>query len=156
MKVLLAVDESECSNMAFQSVLERSWPQNTRFEVMSVFQPLALTCVGWNAAYMPVTMIDSERELLKQRRKYVREKAEQLEKAFGKENVSYCIREGSDWPAIVERANEWEADLIVVGSHGRTGLSRLFLGSTAEAVAGHAGCSVEIVKGHQPFQSNIS
>lgn len=156
MKVLLAVDQSECSDMAVQSVLKRNWPQDTQFEVMSVFEPLAMTCVGWNAAYMPVAMIDAERELLNHRKEYVHEKEEELEKVFGKEKVSCCIREGAVWPVIIDRANEWGADLIVVGSHGRSGLSKFFLGSTAEAVAGHAECSVEIVKGHQPFESSLS
>jgi len=38
------------------------------------------------------------------------------------------------------------ADLIVLGSHGRTGMTRLFMGSVSEAVARHAGCSVQIVR----------
>ncbi|MBX3137503.1 universal stress protein [Candidatus Obscuribacterales bacterium] len=156
MKVMLAVDQSDCSNMAVESVLKRKWPQDTKFEVMSVFEPLAMTCVGWNAAYMPVTMIDTEQELLKLRKEFVHEKVQELEKVFGKENVTCCIREGAVWPGIIERANEWGADLIVVGSHGRSGISKFFLGSTAEAIAGHAGCSVEIVKGHQPFESSIA
>ncbi len=43
---------------------------------------------------------------------------------------------------IVEAADEIRASLVVVGTHGRTGLSRLALGSVAEYVMGHAGCSV--------------
>ena len=41
-------------------------------------------------------------------------------------------------------------DLIVVGSHGRTGITRLLLGSVAEAVVGHAHCSIEVVRRRQP------
>ena len=48
--------------------------------------------------------------------------------------------------AIVEAATVWPADLIVIGSHGRTGLDRFLLGSVAESVMRHAPCSVEIVK----------
>ena len=48
--------------------------------------------------------------------------------------------------AIVEAAREWPADLIVLGSHGRRGLDRLFLGSVAESVVRHAPCSVSIVR----------
>jgi nucleotide-binding universal stress UspA family protein len=47
---------------------------------------------------------------------------------------------------ILEEAHKWGADLIVVGSHGRHGLSRFLLGSVSEAVASHASCSVEIVR----------
>jgi nucleotide-binding universal stress UspA family protein len=47
---------------------------------------------------------------------------------------------------IIECAVAWNADLIVMGSHGRRGLDRLLLGSVAEAVMRHASCSVEIVR----------
>jgi hypothetical protein len=47
---------------------------------------------------------------------------------------------------IVDRAEHWGADLIVVGSHGYRGFKRLLLGSVSQAVASHAQCSVEIVR----------
>jgi nucleotide-binding universal stress UspA family protein len=47
---------------------------------------------------------------------------------------------------ILSEAAEWNADLIVVGSHGRRGVNRLLLGSVSEAVALHAQCSVAIVR----------
>lgn len=43
-------------------------------------------------------------------------------------------------------AKEWGADLIVVGSHGLRGITRLLIGSVAEAVAMHAHCSVEVIR----------
>jgi nucleotide-binding universal stress UspA family protein len=48
---------------------------------------------------------------------------------------------------ILEEAHKWGADLIVLGSHGRRGISRFLLGSVSEAVASHAHCSVEIIRG---------
>ena len=47
---------------------------------------------------------------------------------------------------ILDTAEDWQADLIAVGSHGRTGLDRLLMGSVSEAVAVHAHCSVEVVR----------
>lgn len=47
---------------------------------------------------------------------------------------------------IVKTANEWPADLIVIGSHGRQGIERVLLGSVAEAVGRHAHCSVLVVR----------
>ncbi len=41
------------------------------------------------------------------------------------------LREGTPWKEIVESAGEWSADIIVVGTHGRTGVGRLVFGSTA-------------------------
>lgn len=48
---------------------------------------------------------------------------------------------------IVKAANEWPADLIVIGSHGRGGVERLLLGSVAESVTRHAPCPVLVVRG---------
>ena len=48
--------------------------------------------------------------------------------------------------AIVNLAKEQKASVIVVGSHGRTGLKRLLMGSVTENVIGHAPCPVLVVK----------
>jgi nucleotide-binding universal stress UspA family protein len=47
---------------------------------------------------------------------------------------------------IIEHATAWNADLIVLGSHGRRGVDRWLIGSVAEAVMRHASCSVQIVR----------
>jgi nucleotide-binding universal stress UspA family protein len=47
---------------------------------------------------------------------------------------------------ILEEAERWDADLIMMGSHGRHGIPRLLIGSVSEAVALHAECSVEVVR----------
>ena len=48
--------------------------------------------------------------------------------------------------AILQAASEWGADLIVIGSHGRDGLTRALLGSVAEGVMRQAPCPVLVVK----------
>ena len=55
------------------------------------------------------------------------------------------LRNGDPRQVIVDYAKECRADLIVVGSHGKTGLDRM-LGSVSDSVARHASCSVEIVR----------
>lgn len=55
------------------------------------------------------------------------------------------ISSGRPYDVIVETAREKNADLIVVGSHGRTGLGRLLMGSVTERVIGHADCAVLVV-----------
>ena len=55
------------------------------------------------------------------------------------------LRQGTPWKEIVQSAREWPADLIVIGTHGRSGVTRLLFGSTAEGVARHAGRPVLIV-----------
>jgi nucleotide-binding universal stress UspA family protein len=53
---------------------------------------------------------------------------------------------GSPRPVILDEAEDWGADLIVVGSHGYSAWKRLVLGSVSQAVVSHAKCSVEVVR----------
>lgn len=61
-------------------------------------------------------------------------------------SVTTSVIVGDARNVILDVAGEWKADLIILGSHGRTGLGRFFLGSVSEAVARHALCSVQIVR----------
>jgi len=61
-------------------------------------------------------------------------------------SIESRVREGDPRREIVDEAKDWGADLIVVGSHGRTGMQRWLLGSVAEHVVRHAPCSVEVVR----------
>lgn len=60
--------------------------------------------------------------------------------------VLQFIRQGRPGQEIVRAAQDWPADLIVIGSHGRRGLSRAVLGSVAEEVMRNATCPVLVVR----------
>lgn len=60
--------------------------------------------------------------------------------------VTGILREGRPKDAILDEAEHWGAELIVVGSHGYGAIRRLFLGSVSLALAANAPCSVEIVR----------
>jgi universal stress protein A len=57
---------------------------------------------------------------------------------------------GKPWQKVVEAAGEEGADLIVIGTHGRTGFAREAIGSTAERVVRHAHCPVLVVRAPAP------
>jgi nucleotide-binding universal stress UspA family protein len=61
-------------------------------------------------------------------------------------NTSGAVLAGNPKNVILEEAKKWDADLIVVGSHGRRGFKRFMLGSVSEAVAMNAHCSVVVVR----------
>ena len=61
-------------------------------------------------------------------------------------SVDVCLRHGYPSEVIVQEAREREIDLIAIGTHGRSGLGRLVLGSTAERVVQHAPCPVLTVR----------
>jgi universal stress protein A len=56
------------------------------------------------------------------------------------------VRAGKPWREIVEIAREWPADLIIIPTHGHTGLKHLFLGSTAECVVRYAPCPTLVLR----------
>lgn len=69
-----------------------------------------------------------------------------LESHLGGFPADVLVDVGVDYERIVERANEIDADLVVVGSHGRTGLSRVLLGSVAEKVVRSVGRRVLVAR----------
>ncbi len=75
---------------------------------------------------------------------------ERLSAAIGSSGLSgveRSVRSGRPAGEIVAEATEWPADLIVMGTHGRTGAARALLGSVAQAVMRDAPCSVLIIRG---------
>ncbi|HVG55112.1 MAG TPA: universal stress protein [Vicinamibacterales bacterium] len=142
MKILLAVDGSEASDAAIDEVRQRPWPKGSTVRVLSVVQQ-----------YMPsapdVVLASMTFEEIRAR---LSEEAEQLTRAAAERvaapsiMVETDVRQGDPRTAILDAADEWKADLIVVGSHGRTGLQRLVMGSVAQSVVAHARCSVEVVR----------
>jgi nucleotide-binding universal stress UspA family protein len=66
--------------------------------------------------------------------------------ALGVKRVTSTLVTGLPWSKIVELAGDPEVDLVVVGTHGRTGLARVLLGSVAETIVRHAPCSVLTVR----------
>ena len=56
------------------------------------------------------------------------------------------VRTGSPYHEIIREAEETNTDLIIIGTHGRSGLARMFIGSTAERVVRHAPCPVLVVR----------
>ncbi len=147
MKVLIALDDSECSDAAFESVVERFWANDAQFRVITVVEPfyLQVPMVGMYCEPMIVAQNQYESHCGKR----VQERVEELEKLFPENSVSGETLLGPIAESIIDESKSWNADLVVLGSHGRKGFSRFFLGSVAERVAGHAPCSVEIVKQKQ-------
>jgi nucleotide-binding universal stress UspA family protein len=72
--------------------------------------------------------------------------AEQLAACLPGAKVEVFVDRASAYAGIVQRAETWSADLVVVGSHGRTGLPRMLLGSVAEQVVRHAHCAVLVAR----------
>ena len=146
MKVLLAIDGSTCSDAAVRDVANKPWPAGSEVKIVSVVEPAMLPAVEtW---VPPEDYIEAlERAGDDQAREIVNKAATRVRQEQGSRlRVSTEIVRGHPKQAIIEEADACESDLIVVGSHGYQGLTRLWLGSVSQAVASHAKCSVEIVR----------
>ena len=145
MKVLVAVDGSECSSHAVDALLERLWAKGTEFMVLSVNEPIYYEyAVPTSSAYVE-QLNEARLEFKNYLSKLVIGVAAKIKEKLGID-AETRVAEGSIAESIVDEAESWNADLIVMGSHGRKGLQKFILGSVAEKVATHAPCSVEIVK----------
>jgi nucleotide-binding universal stress UspA family protein len=143
MKILIAIDGSDYSQVALQSVIARPWPPDTEVKVLHVVEPPSLLMGREMGGYDPeFEMV--WKALREQAKDLVSKAAEKLRGA--KFNVSTELVEGDPNSQIIDIANEWRADMIVLGSHGRTGLNRFLMGSVSQNVVRHAHCSVEIVR----------
>ena len=143
MKLLLAIDDSNFSQAAVQSVVTRPWPPDTEIRVLHVIEPPALLLSLEMAGYAPE--FEALSKARREQAKALLTKAMERLRRPGL-NVTTTFVEGDPRSRIIDVASDWHADLIVLGSHGRKGLNRFLIGSVSEAVVRHAHCSVEIVR----------
>ena len=136
MKILLATDGSKFSEAASQTIISQCRPQGTEVKVLNVVDLPLLIPTLYAAGF--------REESLKYGEELVRQTEQPLMKAGFK--VQTEVEEGDPKAKIVEDAARWNADLIILGSHGRKGMDRFLMGSVSDAVARHAPCSVQIVR----------
>ena len=136
-KALVATDGSIYAEEAVNYAANWLWPANTELRVVTVIEPLS-------SLGPAVTHYKLATELMQASENLVMEAAKKLQKT--NLPVSHHIRGGFAADEIIKEAKEWGANLIIVGTHGRRGLSRFLLGSVAEKVTSNAHCSVIVVK----------
>jgi nucleotide-binding universal stress UspA family protein len=142
MKILLAIDESRFSEAATKVLLRQVRTENTEICVLHVAKPLLLIPYAYIGQVGDLGQ--AEEEELERGKELVAHAQQLLASAGFKAHA--LVEKGDPRAVIVDHAARWNADLIVLGSHGFKGLDRLLIGSVSEAVLRHAPCSVEIVR----------
>ncbi|SDD88995.1 Nucleotide-binding universal stress protein, UspA family [Pricia antarctica] len=147
MKILLAIDGSEYSQAAVNQLAKMPFSPQTEVRIISVFDnSLLITSEGtpmggWSRDLQQADAIA---------RKAAMGKAKEAAKLLKEKNplllLTTTVQVGSPKHAILDEAEAFGANLIVVGSHGHSGFSRFLLGSVSQSVAMHAHCSVMIVR----------
>jgi nucleotide-binding universal stress UspA family protein len=139
MKILMGVDDSKYADDILRAILAWRPAENTEVLVVHVLQPVGPAPPQMHPGYAPE--LESEREAAQA---LVHRIATELRCAGFKADTLVGV--GDVREGLIDAAADWHADLIIVGSHGLTGMHRFLLGSVSEFVVRHAPCSVEIVR----------
>lgn len=144
MRILLAIDGSTFSETAAKNVALQFKPETTELMIMEVVEPLMFSAPPEMAAGWVPEMTERRKDLFKLAEASLAKTVAILAPSGFKAETKVVedeIRSG-----ILGLAEEWKADLIVLGSHGKHGIEKFLLGSVAESVARHARCSVMVVR----------
>ncbi|HKQ74306.1 MAG TPA: universal stress protein [Blastocatellia bacterium] len=143
MKILIGYDGTKGADLALDDLRRAGLPREAEVLVVSVTEP-SFVLSGPGSLEMIIA-----RDSI-----FGKEKAEKLaEKAVGRIRsdfpgwrVEKAVVPGSPSESLIVKADEWGADLLVVGSHGHTALGRFFLGSVSQSVVAHARCSARVAR----------
>ena len=147
MKVLLATDGTVFSDSAIESINLFNFRSGDELKIISVVDLALPMAVDIYTGYLPSTIEieNNARENAKTTLEKTRQKINSL-LSDSEIRISTEVLIGSPESRIVEAAEEFQADLIIVGSHGYNSWERLLLGSVSDSVIHHAPCSVFVVR----------
>lgn len=150
-KILVALDESQLSRQAFQQSLSLAQAFNAELQLLNVISPLeakyhntvSLIGSGYHSHTTNETAEAEWQLLVSNRLNYLQSLVEEAKQVGVTADLIQEI--GQPEHQICESAQEWSADLIVIGSHGRKGLNELIVGSVSNYVSHHVPCAVLLV-----------
>jgi universal stress protein A len=144
-KVAVATDFSKAADQALRYGLTFAGQFGAELHLVHVIEDIIPTVPEPGLAMLPT------QEIMQTLRKSSEEAmAQQIARIpAGKTNLVKVVREGVPFREVDNYAREMEIDLLVIGTHGRTGLSHLLLGSVAERVLRSAPCPVLTVHLHE-------
>jgi len=141
MKILIAVDDSPHSERAVDFVTRIRWPAGSRMIVLTVVQPVATALATVSDAGSGMEL----GQILRDRHQALVARVESVLRGCGFATEGRVV-EGDPRESLLTLARDENVDLIVVGSHGRTGLAKLMLGSVSSTAVTHAPYSVLVIK----------
>lgn len=139
-KILFPTDFSEEAEQAFESAVYLAESHKADLTLMHVVEQMhGLT----HDEVLALTSMDIAEKRVKQAEKKLQALVDRVK---GGVSAKQTVREGGTWTVICDTADEERADIIVMASQGRTGLSHALIGSIAEKVVRHANCPVLVVR----------
>ena len=144
MRILMAVEDEKFGDAMIEFASKHEWPAGSEFKIIHLVEPMMLG--SYTAIYPSPLIAEITEQNMTYGSKLVSDMKNRLQSALPTCKVYADVMTESPKYGILTQAKEWKAEMILMGSHGRRGLSRLVLGSVAEAVMSHADCSVTIVR----------
>jgi universal stress protein A len=135
-RILVAIDEAPIAAHAADVGIELARALGAKVALIFIVQPIAAPDSGIPASELLASAEQDGKRML----------ASICQQVPADTTPLQFIRVGTPATEIVKAATEWPADVVVIGSHGRTGVSRALLGSVAEAVMRHAPCPVLVIR----------
>lgn len=146
MKILLAVDGSVYSDAAIDEVAKRPWPSQSEVKVITAAETPLMGGIEPSAP-LPEYFEQLEKSVRNVAQGVIESALVKLKTTKDKTlGITGKVIQGSPKQVIVEEAESWGVDLIVMGSRGLGTWNRLLMGSVSNSVVHHANCSVEIVR----------
>lgn len=142
MKVLIGYDGSECADTALNDLRIAGLPAKAEAMVVAVAEQLmpVPSSLGMVETDFTENLLGGPQGVME----HVRYGESKLREMFPDWKITTSFGFGSPATSILKNADEWKPDLIVVGSHGRSKLSRFFLGSVSQKLVHDAPCSVRV------------
>lgn len=145
-KILVALDGSPVSENALHVAVDEARIRNAELHALYVVQHVVTHSMLYDSgAYVPDASTEAFNEIMESEAKKVLEHAEDVASEEGIEVRTHFVI-GDPREAIIKFSEEIGADLIIVGSYGKSGFDRLFLGSVSSAVVEHSGVTTIIVR----------
>ena len=144
--IMLATDGSDVSNCALEEIIKLTKHQKTNVRLVHVVDESFVYYGGPGFDY-PSLMASYREEGVHILEKAVQQLASQSSLHVDQRLLELKPFQGRIAEVIVEEAAEWPADLLVIGTHGRRGFSRFFLGSVAENIVRIATTPVLLIRG---------
>jgi nucleotide-binding universal stress UspA family protein len=146
MRILIATDGSEHSKAMVKEFAGRTFAPNIKVRIISAYQGASYMMYAAPMGVLSDYYLETDKYLLKAAEEATENAANILRKKKPDLSISTAAIEGSPKSVILDEAEKFGADLIVIGSHGHGAVAGFLLGSVSQAVALHAKCSVEIVR----------
>jgi nucleotide-binding universal stress UspA family protein len=144
LRIVLGYDGSDDAKAALRSLKNRWFAPGTQVHVISAMDLRMVTAIGYLSVFteelLDITR-DDDRAIVQ---KLVDNAVAEL-RSHGFDAAGY-VDEGDPKKVLVKHAEEWQADLIIVGAHGTTRTERFLMGSVSSAITSRAHCSVEVIR----------